>query len=89
MPHCLRTMPPSCSVEYALGHDLGMQRTMDAVLGGLPGNEALDMEAKTLATLPMRMGGLGFRSAERMATSALWASWSGCPSLLLTSSSEQ
>ena len=73
--HFLRTMPPSCSVEYALGHDMGMQRTMDAVLGGLPGNEAQVTEAKTLATLPMRMGGLGFRSAERMAPCAFWASW--------------
>ena len=68
-------MPPNCSVECAVGHDMGMQRTMDAVLGGLPGNEAQVTEAKTLATLPMRMGGLGFRSAERMAPSAFWASW--------------
>ena len=52
-----------------------MQRTMDAVLGGLPGNEAQVTEAKTLTTLPMRMGGLGFRSAKRMAPSAFWASW--------------
>ena len=68
-------MPPSCSVECALGHDMGMQRTMDALMGGLPGNEAQVTEAKTLATLPMRMGGLGFRSTERMAPSAFWASW--------------
>ena len=45
------------------------------VLGGLPGNEAQVTEVKTLATLPMGMGGLGFRSAERMAPSAFWASW--------------
>ena len=29
-------MPPSCSVEYALGPDMGVQRTMDVVLGENP-----------------------------------------------------
>ena len=62
-----------CGVRPLPRH--GMQHTMDVVLGGLPGNEAQVTEAKTLATLPMRMGGLGFRSAERMAPSAFWASW--------------
>ena len=31
--------------------------------------------AHTLASLPMRLGGLGLRSAARMALAAYWASW--------------
>ena len=31
--------------------------------------------ARCLATLPMRLGGLGLRSATRMAPAAYWASW--------------
>ena len=73
--HFLRTMPPSKSVEYAQGHDHGMLRSMEAILGSLPRNPAQNETAHTLATLPMRMGGLGFRSAVRMAPAAFWASW--------------
>ena len=39
------------------------------------GDRRLEEEQRLLATLLMRMGGLGFRSAERMAPSAFWASW--------------
>ena len=31
--------------------------------------------ARDVATLPMRLGGLGLRSATRMAPAAFWASW--------------
>ena len=42
-----------------------MMETMRSLLGGLTGD----------ATLPMRLGGLGLRSASRMSHSAYWASW--------------
>ena len=32
-------------------------------------------DARTLSSLPMRMGGLGLRSAVRCAHAAYWASW--------------
>ena len=48
---------------------------MDTVLRGLPGTEKQHEVAKMLATLPMRLGGLGLRSAQRMAHAAYWASW--------------
>ena len=73
--HLLRTLPPSVSASCATGHDAGMQRTMEALLGGLPGDPIQKRVAHTISSLPMRMGGLGLRSASRMAQSAFWASW--------------
>ena len=69
------TLPPSQSSEYALLHDAGMLRAMKSLLGGLPGEPQEKEDACRLATLPMRMGGLGLRSATRMAPAAYWASW--------------
>ena len=34
---------------------------MDQLLGGLPGDEAQQAEAKVIATMPMRLGSLGLR----------------------------
>ena len=52
-----------------------MWRTAVALLGQLPGTpEQLD-RARMVASLPMRMGGLGLRSAGRCARAAYWASW--------------
>ena len=77
-PRChrwLRTLPPSQSSEYAILHDVGMLRAMKSLLGGLPGEPQEKKDACRLATLPMRMGGLGLRSATGMAPAAYWASW--------------
>ena len=71
----LRTVPPSQSAQYAAGHDMGMRRAMETVLGSVPGTVELRGWAHQLATLPMRLGGLGLRSASRMALAAFWASW--------------
>ena len=73
--HFLRTVPPDQSARYAVGHDLGMRRAMESVLGSFPGTERQKESAHELATLPMRLGGLGLRSARRMAPAAFWASW--------------
>ena len=73
--HIIRTLPPSQSADYAQGHDEGMKRTMDNLLGGLPGEVHEQEVARNIASLPMRMGGLGIRSAQRMAPGAYWASW--------------
>ena len=37
--HPLRTLPPSQSAHYAAEHDEGMQRTMRALLGDIPGGD--------------------------------------------------
>ena len=62
-------------VEYAEGHDEGMMDVMRSLLGGLPGNEVQKYEATQIATLLMRLGGLGLRSARRVGHVAFWASW--------------
>ena len=67
-PHC-----PSQAAQYAAG-DMGMRRAMETVLG-VPGTVEQRGWAHQLATLPMRLGGLGLRSASRMAPAAFWASW--------------
>ena len=73
--HFLRTLPPSESAWYARHHDAGMMEAMEEILGGLPGDEVQKGRAKEIATMPMRLGGLGLRSAARMAPAAFWASW--------------
>ena len=72
--HFLRTLPPSQSAEYARAHDQGMWTACQALLGGLPGDEASVEMARLIASLPMRLGGLGLRSALRTAPAAYWAS---------------
>ena len=52
-----------------------------ALLGELPNEREVTM-ARTLATFAMRLGGLGLRSAERIAPAADWASWAGALSVL-------
>ena len=66
-------MPPSLSAAYCVAHDEGILSTAKRLLGGIP--DECGEEAHALATLPMRMGGLGLRSAVRCALSAFWASW--------------
>ena len=73
--HFLRTMPPSSSAQYAEGHDVGMQQAMELLMEGMPGDARQQEVATQIASLPMRMGGLGIRSASRMAPAAFWASW--------------
>ena len=73
--HFLRTLPPSESAWYARHHDAGMMEAMEEILGGLPGDEVQKGRAKEIATMPMRLGGLGLRSAARMAPAEFWAFW--------------
>ena len=72
-PRChyfVRTLPPSLSEAYAKAHDTAMWAAVERLLGALPGSASeIDM-AKQLSTLPLRLGGLGLRSAERMAPAA-------------------
>ena len=73
--HTIRTLPPSQSAEYARRHDEGMWATVQDLLKEVPGSEQELRSAEEVATLPMRMGGLGMRSASRCAHAAYWASW--------------
>ena len=79
--HYLRTIPPSQSETYADGHDGGMWRAFEALMGRAS-QETKREAARRVASLPMRLGGLGFRSARRMAPVAYWALWADCLSML-------
>ena len=70
--HSMRTLPPTLSAEYCHAHDEGIWSTAKALLGRIPDDEE---EAHRLATLPMRLGGLGLRTAAPCAPGAFWASW--------------
>ena len=52
----LRTLQPSQTQDDAEGHDEGMQRTMDVLLGGLPGGPLEQQQARELATLRIAFG---------------------------------
>ena len=71
--HTLRTLPLAMSADYALAHDEGLWETARALLGEVPHEDA--PHVRDIATLPMRMGGLGLRSAVLCAHAAYWASW--------------
>ena len=74
---CWPTLQPlvaNCS-SFAAGHDAGMQQTMVALLGTLPGDHEQTTMAYNLASLPIRLGVLGLRSATRLTPAACWASW--------------
>ena len=73
--HTLRTSPPGDWAGYAEADDVGMWNTAMALLRGVPGTDAEREQACQVATLPMRMGGLGLRSAQRCSMAAYWASW--------------
>ena len=73
--HMLRTLPPSFSSEYGRRHDKGIRNTARTLLGEILGTVDAVEDARTVASLPMRMGGLGLRSAERCAHAAYWSSW--------------
>ena len=52
-----------------------MWRAFETLWGGLPGSVEEKHAARKLATLPLRLAGLGLRFAERTAPAAYWASW--------------
>ena len=67
--HSMQTLPPNLSAAYCDAHDAGIWATARALLGGIPQE---DEQARERATLPMRMGGLGLRSAARCAPAAFY-----------------
>ena len=62
--HYLRFVPPSQSEIYADGHDGGMWRAFEALMGRLPGDIQEREAARRVVSLPMRLGGFGFRSTK-------------------------
>ena len=54
--HVLRTAQPSFSAAFAAGNDRGMQQVMIGLLERLPGDQRQQEVARTIESLPMRMG---------------------------------
>ena len=74
--HTIRTLPPAMSAGDAQGHDEGIWATARHLLSEVPGSQAEQDRVQQSATLPMRMGGLGLRSASLCFPAAYSASWS-------------
>ena len=65
--YLLRTLPPSESASYAVRHDERLWRAAVQLLRAEDLNRAARDTGRLIANLPMRMGGLGLRSAKRTA----------------------
>ena len=70
-----RTVPPLQNGAYAKAHDDGMWATLCALLEKRHLEEHTSGAPARKATLPLRAGGLGLRSAVRTGPAAYWASW--------------
>ena len=69
--YVLRNLPPEQAQPFAEEHDTNIWSCLNSILG----TDVVDTTAREIATLPFRQGGLGLRSATRMAEAAYWASW--------------
>ena len=70
---CLRVIRPELALQFARGHDARLWQCLSRILG-MPENFC-DEITRHAATLPLALGGLGLRSAERSRVAAHWASW--------------
>ena len=68
----LRVLPPSQSAGFAAAHDENIEQCLRRLLA-LEGGDWQNALPKEIAKLPLRMGGLGLRSAARSSTAAYWA----------------
>ena len=79
--HLLRTINPDLVPEFAREHGSNLQNTLRRLLGHGDVGEGVDRQLRAFF-LPVAMGGLGMRSAERTSTAAYWASWADVLSVL-------
>ena len=71
--HLLRVVAPAACEPYAQWHDRALWECFVALLDAQEWGE--DANAREVATLPIRLGGLGLRSALRTAPGAYVAGW--------------
>ena len=76
--HLLRTIPLQQVLPYAHEHDNQLWQTLKGILGGMRLPHEVEARAKSLASLPRRLGGLGLQNAARTAAGAHWAAWADC-----------
>ena len=71
--YILRVVRPELALQFARGHEARLWQCLSRILG-MPEN-LCDETTRHAATLPLALGGLGLRSAERSRVAAHWASW--------------
>ena len=72
----LRSVRPEAVAEYAGLHDAGLWKCLSRILQ--VDLSTCGWDTHDVATLPLALGGLGLRSAERASVPAYWASWADC-----------
>jgi len=73
--HLLRTIPPGEVRHYAEDHDRRIWETLRHIMGSPSLEDGTTTNARRLATLPRRHGGLGLQCASRASPGAFWAAW--------------
>ena len=76
----VRVVRPDAVRSFAQRHDDGLYQCLCGILQIDPVQCA--HEARETATLPLMLGGLGLRSAERISVPSFWASWADCLQML-------
>ena len=75
--YLLRVLPPSQTEEFAASHDSAASACLRTLLGTEAPAHMSSLQ-QLQAQLPLRLGGLGLRSARRVRFAAHWASWADC-----------
>ena len=70
----LRTVPPECTEEYAMGHDRNVLQCLSSILQV----EELPSHSHEVASLPLTLGGLGVGGSSKIRHTAHWSSWADC-----------
>ena len=77
--HLIRILPPSISRKYAEAHDLAIFEALTSLLSAdgqaVYVDAAEELRVRRYASLPGHLGGLGLRSAVRVAPAAHFAAW--------------
>ena len=68
--HVLRVVHPALSFQFAVQHDVGIRQCLQDLL-----HVEVTQGMWEMAGLPFASGGLCLRNAERLRTTAYWASW--------------
>ena len=71
-----------CGPPVTISEVCQTRRRCTRPVGRSSGKPRADSSARAVVSLPMRMGGLGLRSARGLAPSACWASWADALAML-------
>ena len=77
--YMLRVVMPEAVQRFAEGHTNGLWACLRNILGS---TVDLDPTTRDICTLPLSLGGIGLRNAERTSPPAYWASWADCLAML-------